>query len=521
MKICLVIPKGIADAAASIPHGLLSIAAVLRNNGYSFEIFDCNDPDNHKSYEYFNKFDVVGFSVMTTQLRHAVEIANQIKKHVRVVWGGVHCLLDPISIINRYKTHFAISGDGEIPLLKLLSYFAGKESWDSVINQEGISLFLDHPIVNPPYFIKHLDELPDVSYYDLPHLEKYILSRDPYYIKSCEKVATLEIITSRGCSWDCSFCMNSIYRKHKAFRRSKSFEKIRRETESVIDTFKVRIIYPRDEDFFANRKLIEQWLAYAREKGFFWGVSCRYNYFGSKLVTPENLNNFVESGLFYLGMSVEAGSEDLRNKIINKKLSNHDIYNAVDIIQKSVGDRVVVNTSFIVDFPGDTDANKIETIKWMNFLCKSINVTFSGPQIYRPYPGTKLYELEKIQKHKYGDLQYYLDNIESEGEFGTKNDYALYFYSKALVYYYNWNIRFFQLQHDKNNSGYSIEIIKPPRSFGRFLFQCLFATINFRIRFNFWNLFFEPKVIGWAWFKIRKRMRSKIFGKYLQKIKMK
>ena len=400
----------------------------------------------------------------------------------------------------------------------MLSYFDGNKSFDTLKTQEGISFYLDQPVINPPYFNKDLDELADINYYDLPNLEKYIY-RDPHYLKSPEQIPTLEIITSRGCIWNCSFCINNIYRRHKAFHRSKSFDKIRRETETIIDDFNVKVIYPRDEDFFANRKLIEQWQEYARQKGFFWGVSCRYNYFKPNMITKEKIKNLVDSGLMYAGMSVETGSEELRNSVINKKVSNNDIYKAVETIQQSgVGDRLAVNTSFIVDFPGDTIANKIETIKMMDFLSKNINVTFSGPQIYRPYPGTKLYELE--HKMQYGDIEYYLTHITSLGEFGPEMNFASYFYSQALLYYFNWNFHFFQLQPGKNNTAY--KVIKPPRRLGKILFECLFLTINLRLKYNYWKFFYEPTAIGWIWHWSRKLVRSRFFvhRKFLRKLKI-
>lgn len=507
MKVGLVIPKGIAAAEPSMPHGLLSIVAMAKKHGYSCQIVDCNDPDVNSSYEYLNTFDVVGLSVMTTQLRHATEIADNLGEHVRVVWGGVHCLLDPLSIVNKYKAHFVVSGDGEVSFVKLLNYFSGKVSFDSLKAQEGISFYLDQPVINPPYFVKDLDQLPDINYYDLPNLEKYI--RDPFYLKSSEKLPSIETITSRGCLWDCSFCINNIYKKHHAFHRSKSFDKVRRETERIIDDFDIKVIYPRDEDFFApKRKLfIEQWQAYAREKKFFWGVSCRYNYFKPNMITPEKLKDSVESGLFYIGMSVEAGSEDLRNKVISKNLSNNEIYSAVETIKQSgVSDRLVINTSFVVDFPGDTLVNKIETIKWMNYLSKNINVMFSGPQIYRPYPGTRLYELE--HKHKYGDIEYYLAHIASAGEFETEIDFASYFYSDALVYYFNWRTRFLQL--DKSTGKYKV-IRKRPlgKRIGKIAFEILFLTIRIRLKLNFWRFFYEPSVIGWIWHSVRRIIRSK------------
>lgn len=496
MKICLVNPKSLNEVELSIPHGLLQISAELKKNGYICEILDFNNPDVKLSYSYLKKFDVVGLSVMTTQLRHATEIANSLDKNERVVWGGVHCLLDPLSIVNRYSNHFVVSGDGEQPLLRLLEYFKEEKDFDFIRNQEGISFYYNGPVINSPFFVKDLNTLKNIDYYDLPDFEKYCCKTFPFF-EEPRIINTLSILTSRGCSWDCSFCINSIYRKHKAFHRSKSIKKIKEETRKVIEDFNIKLVVLQDEDFFINRELVEQWKGYAHEKGFLWGADCRYNYFKENLINEEKLKDLLDSGLCFVGMSIEAGAENIRNRVLNKQLKNSDIYRTVEIIKKGAGKNLAINTSFIVDFPGDTTSNKIKIIQWMHYLSKNLNIAFSGPQIYRPYPGSKLYLLYK--KHEDGNIDYYLNEITGVGasKISIIKYFKMLFYSNLLPRYFNRKFKFFRLEQTNEKKMPSKKIInKKVLKVENLLVALSFLPIRFRLKFNYWGFFFEPLLMG-------------------------
>lgn len=513
MKVCLINPRSLAHVELAIPHGLLQICAELKKNGYDCEILNFNDPDTKASYGYINKFDVIGLSVMTTQLKHAVEIAGSVKGDKKIVWGGAHCLLDPLSILNKYRDHFVISGDGEKPLLKLLEYFEGKHDFNYISNQEGISCYANKSIINPPFFLKDLNELENINYYDLPNFEKYLY--DPYsYFKKPYRINTLNVLTSRGCSWNCNFCINSIYRKHAAFHRSKAINKIREETEKVIDAFNIKVVILTDEDFFINKELTKKWESYAKEKGFFWGADSRYNYFKQGMISEQRLCELLSSGLFFVGMSIETGLEELRNKLLNKQLKDNDIFNTVGIIGRTAGKRLAVNTSFIVNFPGDTKLNKIKTIKWMDYLSKRLNIGFSGPQIYRSYPGSKLYHLEK--KHETGNIDYHLNNITEVGILKPANIATFLeamFYANILPSYFNSRFMFFELE--SNGKMRKIKIInKQKNSIKKILISLFFFPVKVRLYFDFWALFYDPIIIGLLFYPMQKLKKVlKIFTK--------
>lgn len=511
MNICLVNPLlfGYATPLLSpgVPHGLLQIMAELKKHGHNVSLIDYSLPNQNKDYQYLNQYDVVGFSVMTPQLAHAVEMAKSIKPPTKVVWGGIHCLLDPLSILERFPSHYVISGEGEIPFVKLLQFFAGKLSQEALINERGICLNDKKVIINPPYFVENLNDLADINYHDLPNLEVY-LNQWNYYFQ--EFYPTLQILTSRGCHWHCSFCINDLFHLHGSHYRSKSIEKIRRETEKIIDEFKIKFVKPQDEDFFFAKTFLDDWKQYASEKGFLWDANCRYNYFNDKMLNRERIAELVENGLYCISMSIEAGDEKIRNEIINKKLTDKQIKHALEIIRESVKDKLSVNTSFIAYFPGDTFASRILVIKWMKYLSQKLNIMFSGPQIYRSYPGSKIDELDKGSR-KHRSLDSYINEIDA-----TATDTSLcgtderHFWEGLVPGFFSLRYRFHELTVDadgKNRSRIGTRKIKGIRLLKFLLFPPLMLSILLRIRLKFWKYFFEPVVCGFIYRKFMELRR--------------
>ncbi|MDD5569331.1 MAG: cobalamin-dependent protein [Candidatus Pacebacteria bacterium] len=498
MRICLVNPKSSESIEFSIPHGLLQLSAELKKNGHECSILNCNALKTPLDFGALSRFDIVGLSVMTTQLRQAVEIADKLRNKTHVVWGGIHCLLDPESILHRFPNDIVVSGDGEIPLLKIVDFYSRGQQLENLHNVSGICFFDKKPVINLPSFIKNLDDLTDVNFYDLPDFEQYIPKKVYYFTNKILRVLT--ILTSRGCSWDCSFCINSILRKYKAFHRTKSIEKIKRETSRIIDAQKIRFVYPMDEDFFVNRKFVQEWTAYALEKGFLWGANARYNYFNERIISKNSLTDLKQKNLFYVGMSIEAGTEVLRNSVINKQVADTDILKTVETFKASVGDTVAINSSFIINFPGDTIKNRIETIKWMDYLSKNVNITFSGPQIYRPYPGSRLYNLQK--NNRTGNLDFYLDCILQSGALKTskKEYYASFFYSYLVVKYFNTRFHFYTLNETSND--YHIAKKSNRDVLIKIFLSAFFVPIRLRIILRCWLFFIEPYIFGFVFKKI-------------------
>ena len=115
MRVCLINPRFPKSQFLVMNQGLLQLAAEVKRAGHSCEILDFTDRAQAFSPDHLKRFDLVGLSVMTAQLWHAVEIAEALSPHVKVAWGGVHCLLDPLSILNGFPDREGMQLELQLP----------------------------------------------------------------------------------------------------------------------------------------------------------------------------------------------------------------------------------------------------------------------------------------------------------------------------------------------------------------------------------------------------------------------
>jgi radical SAM superfamily enzyme YgiQ (UPF0313 family) len=142
--------------------------------------------------------DVVGLSVMTFQRTTAFKIARLIRRlrpSARIVAGGYDPSLAPDAYAGEDEIDFLIRGEGERTLrelLRALEYQADVSGVAGLSYREGA--VLRH---NPDRPISHLASDP----IELPNRAARVL--DGYTLIG-RKVDVVE--TSRGCTYDCSFC---------------------------------------------------------------------------------------------------------------------------------------------------------------------------------------------------------------------------------------------------------------------------------------------------------------------------
>jgi hypothetical protein len=91
-----------------------------------------------------------------------------------------------------------------------------------------------------------------------------------------------------------------------------------------------------------------------------------------------------EAGLFYVSFGVEAGSERVRNSIVNKKVSLKDFENVVSWCREL---EIIPNAFFIFSHPTETWDEAQETIRLIE---QYKDVVEASVAILHVYPGTPL-----------------------------------------------------------------------------------------------------------------------------------
>jgi len=368
-KIILIYPRtGFFDnLSGSMPYSLLTIAGAL-NKDYEFVIIDQRVDNNWKEIikESVDSNTIAfGISSMTgPQVKFGLEVSKFLKEKYKIpiIWGGIQPTLYPKVTVNHPLIDYIVSGRDPMSFSKLLS-----------------------EIQDLPYKEKKFDFNKVKFPFDLIKTKKY----SPFNIK---KWKSTSILTSIGCPYQCSYCINSVINNIKIFQRNSEtiFNDIKNLYLRGFDFF-----YFLDDSLFFNLERLEKLLdliikSKIKIKWAAQGV-CVSNF----LKITDSLKNKIEkSGCHSLEFGIESFNKDIL-KLINKAQT---VKMNFDLIKKAKSWKITKKYNFMAGFPLQNKQQIWnDTKKFLKILDfdKSAYVLLN---IYMPYEGTKLFEMAK----KYG-----------------------------------------------------------------------------------------------------------------------
>jgi anaerobic magnesium-protoporphyrin IX monomethyl ester cyclase len=189
--------------------------------------------------------EVIGLSVMTFQRRTAnriIELARGLKPDVKIVVGGYDPSLAP-EAYEEMKVDYIVRGEGEVTFRELLRALEGAGSVDGVCglsHRQG-----DRWLHNPARPVHRLEDN-DIR---LPKRAARVLRG---YTLLGRQVDVVE--TSRGCTYDCSFC--SIIEMRGRNFHTYSFDRVLRDIRDARD-HGARTIFLVDDNITLNVRRFE------------------------------------------------------------------------------------------------------------------------------------------------------------------------------------------------------------------------------------------------------------------------
>ncbi len=351
--------------------GIMSISAVLKQHGFETDIA-VGDPDTILKQVQEKRPRLVGFYATTgfhhRQLKLAREIKARFGDKITTVFGGPHPTF-VTDILKDEGVDIICRGEGEYALLELMQAMEENRDYTTIKN---LNVKLDGKIhKNPLRLLCDLDALP------FPDREIY---RSVPFIYSSRQH---EVIHSKGCPYNCAFCtapaFRNIYKDHGNYLRFRSIEKVIEELLRIKMRYAPRSFYFFDETFFLDDEYSSKFLeAYKAKINVPYICMMR-----ADLVNEKVASILKDTGCSFLLFGIEHGNEALRNRLLEKKLSNDAIFSCATNLKKY---RIPFATLNIVGFPGDNishvwDAIQINTLvrpNWSRFF------------IYQVLPATKL-----------------------------------------------------------------------------------------------------------------------------------
>lgn len=355
------------------PLGLAYMAAVLEQNNFEVKIVDCpvSEMDHEKLGKELDSFHptIVGIGAMTPIIESALKsahVAKEVCPDAKVVMGGPHTTFADKQILAEEKdVDIIVRGEGEETLLELANLSPELQKIGDI---KGITFRKDNQIIQSPSrtFIQDLDALPLPAYKYIP-MKRYRITG----------MKLLPIISSRGCPFQCSFCVAS--QMFGARYRARSPKNVLDEMEWLKSEYDAEGIAFQDDTltFDKSRALEICDGMIERKLKLPWGCSSR-----ADVVTKEVLAKMAKAGCDEICFGVESGSQKIRDSL-KKRVTTEQCTNAVKWAKEA---GIFVTVSVIIGYPGETKETLQESFDFLRkvepddvWLCHAT-----------PYLGTEL-----------------------------------------------------------------------------------------------------------------------------------
>jgi anaerobic magnesium-protoporphyrin IX monomethyl ester cyclase len=384
-----------------VQTGVMSLSAVLKQNGHECDILVENLERDFFGAITESKPDVIGISCTTGLHLWARQTARMIKKklHVPIAVGGPHPTFYPDSMRDSSIDIICI-GEAEHAIAELAEKIDRGDDIASISNlwvRDSRGQVHKNPL-RP--LIQDLDALPFVDR-DLYHKYKPLRAYEHSPL----------IITGRGCPYSCSFCFNKTLREMYSrtegrYVRRRSVMNVINEIRRIQATYDLRRILFMDDTFILDSEWVASFLeAYRQLVAIPFSCLVRADLIDEQIV--EALKN---AGCFFVRMGIESGNDQLRNQVLNKRITTEQIQNAARLIKKH---GIKIATNSILGIPGETVDTALQTLR-MNMR---IRPDFAWCALMQPYPGTEL--ANYAIKHRYLEDDFSFDDLDHSYFFST------------------------------------------------------------------------------------------------------
>jgi radical SAM superfamily enzyme YgiQ (UPF0313 family) len=360
MKILFVVKPFIIE-----PLGLLYLSSAIKNAGHEVDLALTSEDLETKVNTYKPEF--IGYSIITGNQDFYDGINKRLKERHRFVSvaGGPHPTFFPESL--EHSSFDAICrGEGERAVVQLLDNPNSTATPNFWFKHDGkIIINLVQPLI---------EQLDGITFPERGIVFQYPQIRDG---------PIKHFITSRGCPFNCSYCFNESYYglyKGKGKRvRYRTVDNVLEEVEQVITSSPTKMVYFQDDTFILRADWIKEFSEkYKSRIGLPFHCHTRAN-----LVTEGIVDDLARAGCYSVHIAAESGSDKVRREILNRLMSDEQIYSAGGILKKR-GIRVMLQN--MLGLPYTTLEDDFRTLE-MNIQAQP---DYAWASIFQPYPRTRL-----------------------------------------------------------------------------------------------------------------------------------
>lgn len=318
--------------------------------------------------------DLLGFSLTTRQWLAARALVQEIRSRldVPVVAGGLHPTFAPEEVLASPGFDFVCLGEGEAPLLDLVSALTSARQRSAVDCRLALQ-----PIAN--IWVKDGARPPLRTPFDpldqLPFMARDMLD---------EHRGVVHMATQRGCPFPCTYCAarmyNQLYEGTGEYGRRRSHRNVLDELHGIAAEGNLAYVIFLDDTFTIHHPWVREFCAlYREELRVPFCLHARV-----ETVNERLLGILADAGCKQITYGVESGSERVRREVMQRPVTNQRFR---DVFRWTREAGIAVTANYMLGLPGERRDDLEQTIE----LAEELGVLDFGYFVFYPYPGTQLF----------------------------------------------------------------------------------------------------------------------------------
>ena len=355
----------------SISWGLLSIASVLLNDGFSVSYLQHNffkdDTEFEREFEdNVKNSSVLGISCYTITYSSAAALmkkAKEVNPNITIIIGGPHASYEAMQALTD-GADIVVRGYGEDRIHQTI---AALEHGD-LSEVPGITYCEPdgNVRINPQGPYSSLNELPFPAFHLLP--------------EDIRRNSMFGYETVRGCPFKCRFCIAS-----RTGINERDMERVFEDFARLQEILSHNVLFLGDCTFNFSKKRIERFCEFVKKEDpdIFFKVNVRADMADKSSIDLMSKSHFVE---------VYVGCESGSNTVLEKMQKGEVYEQYIQFFKSAQGKIPRIGTSWMIGYPGETHQTAHETILKVDSLYKNNLITGSQPKIFIPFPGSPFYQ---------------------------------------------------------------------------------------------------------------------------------
>jgi anaerobic magnesium-protoporphyrin IX monomethyl ester cyclase len=362
---------GVVEVAGHwMPLALVYLAAAARRAGWTPLIYDARERIQELQP------DCVATTAITATFPDALELlqsAKDLLPSATTIMGGVHPTFMYEEVLEEVPNvvDYVVRGEGEETLEQLLRCIAeGREPED----MKGLSFWRDGEIVSTP-------SRPFAEGIELPHDEWDLLDWEDYTYFVIPNSRLAVVSTSRGCSFNCTFCSQQKFWKQSW--RGRDPELAAAEVLTLREKYGANVFLITDEYPTHDQDRWMEFLDRLIAAGFD-GYLLMETRAPDIVRDSRLLPRYRKAGVIHVYIGLEATDQSTLNTI-NKELDLDESSECLRLLREH---GMVSETAFVLGFPWETPESIQATLK----LSQDYDPDFAHYLAITPWPYADIYE---------------------------------------------------------------------------------------------------------------------------------